>query len=169
MAVVSDEADSVSLMNLFSPCPKGQAQLCGPAAALHRPDFHRHICLPGQEAGWSWPGDFAEAGWREPLEAAGLQHMGLGLGDKQPLVLCLFYTVAAKLYVRSSKYPRATSVGCHSWNLIYSVLPLPVVILIGTAPYNVDFLPHTPPDLHLFICHILLSPSLWLLQEDCLY
>lgn len=55
MAVVSDEADLVSLMNLFSPCPKGQAQLCGQQLLLHRADFHRHICLPGQE-GIPWGG-----------------------------------------------------------------------------------------------------------------
>lgn len=55
---------------------------------------------------------------------------GAGVGDKQPSVLCLFYRVAAKLQVRNSKYPRATSMGCHSWDLIYSVLLLPVMILM---------------------------------------
>lgn len=53
---------------------------------------------------------------------------GAGLGNKQPLVLCLFYRVAANLQDRNSKYLRAPSMGCHSWNLIYSVLPLPVMI-----------------------------------------
>lgn len=58
------------------------------------------------------------------MEAAGLQHLGLGLGNKQPLVLCLYFRVAAKLQVRNSKYLRATSMGYHSWDLIYSVVPV---------------------------------------------
>lgn len=57
-----------------------------------------------------------------------MQHMGLGLGDEQPLVQYLFYRVAAKLQVRNSKDPRAKSMGCYSWNLFYSVLPLPIMI-----------------------------------------
>lgn len=218
MAVISDELDSVSLINLFSPCPKGQAQLCLPAVALAQtwfPQAHLPVwwgCDPstaasGRLAG-SWPGVSAEAGWRsraamgspfggqswgtgrsltswfplqshrlnnkmwmksgvqwkfrelssvlvpkpvyywnwftwgELLEAAGLQHMGQRPGDKQPLVLCLFYSCQAP--GSELKYPRATWVGGHSWNPIYSVLPLPVMILIRNSTIECWFPPPHP-------------------------